>query len=84
MVGKDAYHIKICAHCSHILCVNKILSCAGADSVLGSMRHLHGNPIDVAACVDIWQVFINIQVKDANKAHVIEVIWRGKFKFAGR
>jgi large subunit ribosomal protein L10e len=29
--GKDAYHIRIRAHPFHVLRINKMLSCAGAD-----------------------------------------------------
>jgi len=83
-VGKDGYHIRIRAHPFHVLRANKMLSCAGADRLSSGMRHSYGKPIGVAARVDIGQVLISVRSKDANEAHVIEAIRRGKFKFAGR
>merc|ERR1712176_656845 len=74
-IGKDAYHI---------LRANKMLSCAGADRLSSGMRHSYGKPIGVAARVDIGQVLLSVRSKDANEAHVVEAIRRGKFKFAGR
>ena len=84
MVGKDAYHIKICARPFHVLHSNKMLLCTGADSLSSRMCHLFSNSIDVAGSVNIGQVLINIWAKGVNKAHVIEAIRRLKFKFAGR
>merc|ERR1712113_13371 len=83
-IGKDAYHIRIRAHPYHVLRANKMLSCAGADRLSSGMRHSYGKPIGVAARVDIGQILISVRAKDANEAHVIEAIRRGKFKFAGR
>merc|ERR1712137_970804 len=83
-IGKDAYHIRMRAHPFHVLRANKMLSCAGADRLSSGMRHSYGKPIGVAARVDIGQILLSVRSKDANEAHVIEAIRRGKFKFAGR
>merc|ERR1712003_117403 len=83
-VGKDSYHTRIRAHPFHVLRANKMLSCAGADRLSSGMRHSYGKPIGVAARVDIGQVLLSVRSKDANEAHVVEAIRRGKFKFAGR
>ena len=83
-MGKDTYHIKICVHPSHVVCANKMLLFAGANRISSRIRHLYGNHIAVADYVDIGQILISVQAKDANRAHVIEAICRGKFKFAGR
>merc|ERR1712110_323140 len=83
-IGKDAYHIRMRAHPFHVLRANKMLSCAGADRLSSGMRHSYGKPIGVAARVDIGQILVSNRSKDANEAHVIEAIRRGKFKFAGR
>jgi len=83
-IGKDAYHIRMRAHPFHVLRANKMLSCAGADRLSSGMRHSYGKPIGVAARVNIGQVLVSVRSKDANGAHVIEALRRGKFKFAGR
>eukprot|EP00520_Triparma_pacifica_P010732 CAMPEP_0118644404 /NCGR_PEP_ID=MMETSP0785-20121206/6927_1 /TAXON_ID=91992 /ORGANISM="Bolidomonas pacifica, Strain CCMP 1866" /LENGTH=212 /DNA_ID=CAMNT_0006536173 /DNA_START=15 /DNA_END=653 /DNA_ORIENTATION=+ len=83
-IGKEAYHIRMRAHPFHILRANKMLSCAGADRLSSGMRHSYGKPIGTAARVSIGQVLISVRAKDANAAHVVEALRRGKFKFAGR
>ena len=67
MVGKDAYHIKICLHPFHVLLANKILSCSGANSLFVGICHMYRKPIDDIVCVAIGQVLINVRAKDANK-----------------
>ena len=32
--GKDSFHLRICVDLFHIICINKILSCVGADRYL--------------------------------------------------
>merc|ERR1712167_457511 len=40
--GKDAFHIRIRAHPFHVLRINKMLSCAGADRLQTGMRGAFG------------------------------------------
>ena len=35
--GKDAFHLRVCVHPFHVLRINKMFSCAGADRLQTSM-----------------------------------------------
>jgi len=84
MAGKDSFHLRVRAHPFHVLRINKMLSCAGADRLQTGMRGAFGKPCGLAARVRIGQVLISVRCKDANKAHVIEGLRRCKFKFPGQ
>ena len=36
-LGKDAFHIRVRAHPFHVIRINKMLSCAGADRCVGAV-----------------------------------------------
>ncbi|KAI9203599.1 ribosomal protein L10e/L16 [Polychytrium aggregatum] len=82
--GKDSFHMRMRVHPFHVLRINKMLSCAGADRLQQGMRGAFGKPTGLAARVKIGQVLISVRTKDSNKAIVIEALRRCKFKFAGR
>ncbi|XP_039266195.1 large ribosomal subunit protein uL16-like [Styela clava] len=82
--GKDAFHMRIRAHPFHVVRINKMLSCAGADRLQTGMRGAFGKPQGQVARVNIGQSIISIRCKDNNKAHTIEALRRAKFKFPGR
>jgi len=82
--GKDGFHIRCRVHPWHVLRINKMLSCAGADRLQTGMRGAFGKPIGKVARVKIGQVLYSIRVKDANREHAIESLRRAKFKFPGR
>jgi large subunit ribosomal protein L10e len=82
--GKDNFHMRIRVHPFHVLRINKMLSCAGADRLQTGMRGAFGKPIGTCARVDIGQVLISVRTKDSNKAIVIEALRRCKYKFPGR
>jgi large subunit ribosomal protein L10e len=82
--GKEGFHMKIRAHPYHVLRINKMLSCAGADRLQTGMRHAFGKPLGVAARVKINQVLISCRTKDSAQAFAIEAFRRAKYKFAGR
>ena len=84
LCGKDAFHLRMRVHPWHVLRINKMLSCAGADRLQTGMRGAFGKPTGTVARVDIGQILISVRCKDANKAHVIEGFRRAKFKFPGR
>ena len=42
--GKEAFHIRIRVHPYHVLRINKMLSCAGADRLQTGMRGAFGKP----------------------------------------
>jgi len=82
--GKDSFHLRIRVHPFHVLRINKMLSCAGADRLQTGMRGAFGKPYGKVARVQIGQVVLSVRSKDANQAHVIEAIRRATFKFPGR
>ena len=84
MAGKDSFHMRVRVHPFHVLRINKMLSCAGADRLQTGMRGAFGKPIGTVARVDIGQVLISIRTKDVNKTIVMEALRRCKFKFPGQ
>ncbi|PIA19134.1 putative ribosomal protein L10 [Coemansia reversa NRRL 1564] len=82
--GKDSFHLRVRVHPFHVLRINKMLSCAGADRLQTGMRGAFGKPYSTAARVNIGQVLISVRTKDSNKATVIEALRRCKYKFPGR
>eukprot|EP00735_Rhodelphis_limneticus_P009184 TRINITY_DN2595_c0_g1::TRINITY_DN2595_c0_g1_i1::g.19235::m.19235 TRINITY_DN2595_c0_g1::TRINITY_DN2595_c0_g1_i1::g.19235 ORF type:complete len:211 (+),score=55.24,sp/Q54J69/RL10_DICDI/73.21/9e-113,Ribosomal_L16/PF00252.13/1.2e-33 TRINITY_DN2595_c0_g1_i1:38-670(+) len=84
MAGKDAFHMRVRVHPFHVLRINKMLSCAGADRLQTGMRGAFGKPTGLVARVNIGQIIFSIRSKDGNKAHVIEALRRCKYKFPGR
>ncbi|XP_071797844.1 large ribosomal subunit protein uL16-like [Asterias amurensis] len=82
--GKDAFHMRIRLHPFHVVRINKMLSCAGADRLQTGMRGAFGKPQGLVARVRIGQTIMSIRTKDGNKASAIEAFRRAKFKFPGR
>ncbi|XP_006839360.1 PREDICTED: 60S ribosomal protein L10-like isoform X2 [Chrysochloris asiatica] len=82
--GKDGFHIRVRLHPFHVIRINKMLSCAGADRLQTGMRGAFGKPQGTVARVHIGQVIMSICTKLQNKEHEIEVLRRAKFKFPGR
>lgn len=84
MSGRESFHMRIRVHPFHVLRINKMLSCAGADRLQQGMRGAWGKPAGLAARVNIGQVLISIRTKDSNKAVVIEALRRARYKFPGQ
>ncbi|ERE62995.1 60S ribosomal protein L10-like [Cricetulus griseus] len=82
--GKDGFHIRMRLHPCHVIRINKMLSCAGADRLQTGMRGAFGKPQGTVARVHIGQDIMSIRTKLQNKEHVIEALRRAKFKFPGR
>merc|ERR1711909_249901 len=82
--AKDQFHIRIRVHPFHVLRINKMLSCAGADRLQTGMRGAFGKPQGTAARVRIGQPLMSVRTHDKHKESVIEALRRTKFKFPGR
>merc|ERR1719378_1348062 len=80
----DFYHIRIRPHPYHVLRINKMLSCAGADRLQTGMRGAWGKSYGRCARVDIGQVLISIRTQEAKAELAVEALRRAKFKFPGR
>jgi large subunit ribosomal protein L10e len=83
-VGKDSFHIRMRVHPFHVIRINKMLSCAGADRLQTGMRGAFGKPLGTVARVHIGQPIMSVRAKDQHKPQVIEALRRAKFKFPGR
>lgn len=62
--GKEAFHLRVRVHPFHVLRINKMLSCAGADRLQTGMRGAFGKPQGVCARVQIGQILLSIRCKD--------------------
>ena len=82
--GKDQFHIRMRLHPFHVIRINKMLSCAGADRLQTGMRGAFGKPQGTVARVHIGQPIMSVRTLDKHKASVIEALRRAKFKFPGR
>lgn len=82
--GKEAFHLRVRVHPFHVLRINKMLSCAGADRLQTGMRGAFGKPIGLAARVQIGQVLLSIRCRDNHASVAQEALRRAKFKFPGR
>eukprot|EP00898_Chlorokybus_atmophyticus_P003748 jgi/Chlat1/4374/Chrsp29S04517 len=82
--GKEAFHLRVRVHPFHVLRINKMLSCAGADRLQTGMRGAFGKPLGTCARVAIGQVLLSVRCKDNNGVHACEALRRAKFKFPGR
>ena len=82
--GKDFFHIRIRPHPFHVLRINKMLSCAGADRLQTGMRGAFGKSYGTAARVTIGQVLMSVRTKTEKSEIAVEALRRAKFKFPGR
>jgi len=84
VAGKDSFHLRVRAHPFHIVRINKMLSCAGADRLQTGMRQAFGKPTGCVARIDIGQIIMSVRSKDNALKHVVESLRRAKYKFPGR
>ncbi len=82
--GKDAFHLRIRAHPFHVLRINKMLSCAGADRLQTGMRGAFGKPQGTCARVEIGQILMSVRTKPNHVKTAQEALRRAKHKFPGR
>ena len=84
LCGKDGFHMRIRCHPFHVLRINKMLSCAGADRLQTGMRGAFGKPEGVCARVKIGQILLSVRTREKDRPHAVEALRRSKFKFPGR
>ncbi|KAF2878609.1 ribosomal protein L10e/L16 [Massariosphaeria phaeospora] len=82
--GKEGFHMRVRAHPYHVVRINKMLSCAGADRLQTGMRGAFGKPNGTVARVKIGQILISVRTRDANLPMAIEALRRSQYKFPGR
>merc|ERR1712037_809747 len=79
--GKEGFHIRVRVHPFHVLRINKMLSCAGADRLRTGMRGAYGKPQGLVARVRIGQPLMSIRIRDHHEPAAREALRRAKFKF---
>jgi len=84
IAGKEGFHLRVRAHPYHVVRINKMLSCAGADRLQTGMRGAFGKPNGLVARVNIGQIILSVRTRDAHRATAIEALRRAQYKFPGR
>ena len=84
ITGKEGFHMRVRAHPYHVVRINKMLSCAGADRLQTGMRGAFGKPNGTVARVNIGQIILSVRTRDSNRAAAIEALRRSQYKFPGR
>merc|ERR1712178_100482 len=82
--GKESFRLRIRVHPWHVLRINKMLSCAGADRLQTGMRGAFGKTYGTVARVSIGQILCSIRCRDQVSKHALEALRRAKYKIAGR
>ncbi|EMF12604.1 ribosomal protein L10e [Sphaerulina musiva SO2202] len=82
--GKEGFHLRVRAHPYHVVRINKMLSCAGADRLQTGMRGAFGKPNGTVARVNIGQILLSIRTRDSHRPTAIEALRRSQYKFPGR
>lgn len=84
VAGKEGFHLRVRAHPYHVIRINKMLSCAGADRLQTGMRGAFGKPNGTVARVNIGQIILSVRTRDTHRATAIEALRRSQYKFPGR
>lgn len=82
--GKDNFHMRVRVHPWHVIRINKMLSCAGADRLQAGMRRAFGKAYGKVARISIGQILMSIRTHSANLPKCLEALRRTKMKFPGR
>ena len=81
--GKESFHLRVRVHPWHVLRINKMLSCAGADRLQTGMRGAFGKTYGTVARVEIGQILFSVRARDIHKEQ-LEAMRRAKYKIPGR
>ena len=84
LAGKDGFHVRIRLHPFHVLRINKMLSCAGADRLQTGMRGAWGKSYGTCARVKVGQILISGRCKEQHLNGMIKAFKLACYKFAGR
>merc|ERR1712166_121802 len=83
-IGREGFHMRIRVHPWHVVRINKMLSCAGADRLQQGMRGTFGKGLCKSARVAIGQVLMSVRCAPENVKSAAEALRRAKMKFPGR
>jgi large subunit ribosomal protein L10e len=70
IAGKEGFHLRVRAHPYHVIRINKMLSCAGADRLQTGMRGAFGKPNGKVARVNIGQIILSVRTRDSRKLQI--------------
>merc|ERR1711904_625608 len=82
--GKDNYHFRVRVHPWHVLRINKMLSCAGADRLQSGMRNAWGKAYGKACRVKIGDPIISVRTYPKFIKFALDALRRARMKFPGR
>ena len=68
IAGKEGFHLRVRAHPYHVVRINKMLSCAGADRLQTGMRGAWGKPNGTVARVNIGQILLSVRTRDSRES----------------
>lgn len=74
IAGKEGFHLRVRAHPYHVVRINKMLSCAGADRLQTGMRGAWGKPNGTVARVNIGQIILSVRTRDSRKLTAVHSI----------
>ena len=83
-VGKDNFHMRCRVHPWHVVRINKMLSCAGADRLQTGMRGAFGKSYGKVARVKIGSILYSVRCREQDVKKAVEAFRRAKNKFPGR
>jgi len=83
-VTKEGFHLRVRKHTWHVLRINKMLTCAGADRLQSGMRQAFGKAYQKACRVKIGDILLSIRVKRENLKHAFNALLNGKGKLPGK
>ena len=69
VAGKEGFHLRVRAHPYHVVRINKMLSCAGADRLQTGMRGAWGKPNGTVARVNIGQIILSVRTRDSRRLY---------------
>merc|ERR1711879_995378 len=81
---KENYHMRIRVHPWHVLRINKMLSCAGADRLQSGMRNAWGKAYGKACRVKIGDPLMSVRTYPKFVSFALDAMRRAKMKFPGR
>merc|ERR1712219_21768 len=83
VAGKEGFHLRVRAHPYHVVRINKMLSCAGADRLQTGMRGAWGKPMGTAARIKPGQVLMSIRTHEKFVKDACTALRKAADKFAG-
>mmetsp|Transcript_38363 Transcript_38363/g.32415 ORF Transcript_38363/g.32415 Transcript_38363/m.32415 type:complete len:168 (+) Transcript_38363:38-541(+) len=83
--GKEGFHLRVRPHTWHVVRINKMLTCAGADRLQTGMRQAWGKPYIKCARIKPGQIILSIRSKMGKDVdtQLRTALYRASQKIAG-